>query len=285
MVEKKTIFPEVTHSLGAAVAVSVALLGTLYFLSLSSSEPVFPIYMYLIAGGLFSYLLVNTSKYGKIKEALGLSAPFPGYNLLMGISGLGIALILAPITNKLATIYQGQKFAMSLVRPLYIPQLSQPYAISFNFGPTGNGIFFIFVAVIETFMVILLFKNNSGWLYDHGVRKIYAFLIGFNIAGAIFGLFHMFSWSELTLGSVLVAMIFNNIFFASYFFADFIGILSPKERIQFSSILTGGAIGAHWGWDYLVMYGSPFGLEGSILAGTILFLLSMGSMKMIRRVL
>lgn len=285
MVEKKTLFPETTNDIGGTLVFASVLLAGLFFMSKSGTRPVDPFLMYLTTTLLLIVLFVRTAKFGSYTEALGLESPFPGYNILMAISGVGVSAILySSFIRPLTMTFMGDKFMMAIIRPFYLPQITLPFAITLSYGGTvGNIIFWTMVGAAETFMVILIFKNISGWLYDRGWSKLFSFFIAFTASGVFFGLFHMFAWPVLNIFSVLVAVIFNYIFFSTYFFADFVGILTPKELTNMSTILATGAIGAHTGIDYFLSNGSPLPPDQTFIFGLISFAVPMVVMLYIRK--
>lgn len=180
MPKEDRVFPEITSSIWFTIAYSVMMFTTLWYLSSGRSEAANPLYMYLILGSWLILLGANSADFGKLKQLAGFDSPYPGYNAMLAIFGVGIgSLVYTLFTYQAQAIFQGNKYAMNLIQPFYLPLSLPQYSVSLGLAGAGTLVFYGYVGVFEELQKIFTWKNMVNWLRNKGISLQYAAFMAF----------------------------------------------------------------------------------------------------------
>ena len=283
--ERKPIFPEVSSSIWVSIMFSIAFLITLFFLSEQRTANPNPMYLFTIGFLLLVIMAMNSTNFKKLKTVLGFDSPYPGYNLFLGILGVGLAfMIYGLITLPMSVLSVGNKLLMSYVIPFYLPLSAEPYSLMVEKSVTFFILLYLVVGFFEEMYKMLLFKNISNYLNTRISSQNLSLVLGFIGSVVLWGTYHYFSWGGLTLFSILFAVIYGLLFWLTYFIPDSMGLLSPEIPIDWKNVMIIGAISCHTTWDVLVsMQELPIQSSHLVILGLIMVAVSLLSMWIVRR--
>lgn len=280
----KVLFPEVSKSIWVSILFSLAFLLVLYYLSEGRTSEANPMMVYLVGFLLLVVIGINSTKFSDFKRVFGFKTPYPGYNIFLGLLGVGLGfLVYGLFTRPMMVLFAGDSQAMSLIQPFYLPLRSTSFALVTALPPFGAIILYSIVGFFEEAYKIVIFKNMSNWFYGRFKNHLLALSLGFFSSLLFWGVHHYFSWGGLTFVSVIAAVAYGMIFWSAYFIPDVMGILSPEKPLEFTGVLLMGAISSHTVWDILVTMEEPF-MSPDLLAvtGFLLVVVSLVLMWVVR---
>lgn len=251
-------FPEISSSLWATILFSAGMFSILYYMSSGLSETIDPILFYLVMGIWLVVVFIGTIDFEQISKVVGFEEPYPGFNILLGIMGFGIGGIMYMLVSRSMVIFQGNGAVLSMIQPLYVPLALPQFSVNLGIAGMGSAVFYLYVALFEEGYKILGMKNIVNWFETRGIsvkKSAWFAFIGINV---IWGLQHYFSWTGLSIGAVIFAVIMGSIFwFGTYGVFDLAGILSPEQAIEWTGVLLSGAVTSHLFYDWLITEGMP----------------------------
>lgn len=254
----ETTFPEVASSPWATVLFSLGMFSILYYMSSGLSKTIDPIMFYLVMGIWLVIVFIGTIDYEQISKVVGFKEPYPGFNVLLAVMGFGIGGILYLLVSKGMVIFEGNKLAMSMIQPFYVPLALPQFSVSLGIAGVGSAVFYLFVALFEEGYKILGMKNIVNWLETKGISVKQSALGAFIAINVVWALQHYFSWTNLNIGAVFFAVFMGTVFwFGTYGIFDMAGILTPETVVEWTGVLLSGAITSHLFYDWLITEGVP----------------------------
>lgn len=252
--------------------------------------------IYILATVITITLAVNETRkrggdFDTFIRVLGLDQPLPGYNFLMGVMGIGIAIWVYQFAAELASIAPGNVLVTSAAFPLYNPYTAFPNeaAVSLTLVDIAAVSLYHFVVVApnEEIWVLTMAKNLSNWLSRRGfIKDVFFTIFGAIIASRLIWIsWHWFSWEGLTAASIIMGLSYGIIFYTPYFITDYIGLLTPDQPVTLVKLLIPAAITSHGMWNTLVTIGGlGLGFAGNMITGGVLVVASVLGMYWIRQV-
>lgn len=288
------IFQEVTSNLYYTGIFTVYMFTALYFsMGTEVRAGPAPFTVYLLATIIALLLAVNESRkqggdFNSFVRVLGFDQPYSGYNYLLALTGVGIAIWLHQIATNVLAVAPGNAGVAAAAFPLYNAYTAFPNAsaleLSLVQGISVVLYHMLVVAPNEEIWVYTMSKNIANWLSTRRIIGGFgAIFISILAARGIWTTWHWFSWEGLTLLSILTGIVYGLFFFIPNFIADITGLLTPENPVNLRRRMIVPAITAHGTWNSLVTIGGlGLGFAGNLLLGGILVAGSLLGMYIIR---
>jgi hypothetical protein len=195
-----------------------------------------------------------------IATAVGLKTPVKGLNIILGIMGVGIAVMIYSLVGQMATILPQSQMTASILSPLYNPYTAFPQQFSIMTNWTGFievAIYnFGLVATFEELYKIILIKNIANWFFvTRGWTKRSSIGAGLLGSFTVWGSWHFVASWNLSILAIISSIGFGIIFYGAWIIADFLGALSQPGKIVLTSILVMPGITSHGTWNTLQAIG------------------------------
>lgn len=199
---------------------------------------------------------------GQLRKALGFSTPIPGMWIFSIFNGIGVGILIWLLFTGALTNISGSAMITSIAQPFYNPYTAS--ATPFLLGSLASisfGVLFInaFVAFFEEVYKIGMIKILADWLYRNtNLKATSSTLISVFTTFVFWGSWHYFSWPELSLFSIMTAIIYGVLFYLSYFILGATDLIpigevgSPDFAKVLTSLVVYPAIASHWTWNVLV---------------------------------
>lgn len=268
MVQKQDeLFPNVSNSISVAIFFWIWMFGIIASSEATGLQNAYgainPTVLFSLGGlGLIGLAFREARTTGELRAALGFKTKIPGLWILSSFNGIGVGILIwIFFTGQLANISGSTAFS-TIAQPFYNPYTAS--ATPFLLGSLTNatfGILFInaFVAFFEELYKIGMFKIQADWIYrNSSLGATPSMLISLFATFALWGTWHYFSWPELTIASIVTAVIYGMFFYTAYYVAGLIDIIPVGEigNPNFTQVLSGvviyPAIASHWTWNVLV---------------------------------
>lgn len=290
---KDTIFPSVSSNPYVTVTFSLFMYLVLYIsmgTEMRSGPDPFTTFVlgYLVLMGIAVNETRKNEDFSTLTNVLGFNTPLAGYNIMLGVMGVGIGIMAFQIANIGMSIFAGNTAATAAFYPFYNPYTAFPTQFSVTGGWTGIlsvALYqFAVVALFEEIFKIIMAKNLSNWLHDSfGIKPAPAVATGILASFGIWTTWHWLSWAGLTLISIVTGVFYGIIFYTPWTIADLIGALSPDKPVTVTAIFVMPAITAHGTWNTLItVQGLGIGFASTMLLGGSLVLASLSGMLVIR---
>lgn len=295
--DDNVIFPSTSSDIQVGILFWIAMFGLVAASGLGAIANAYgapnPAILFSV-GGLFAFALIfrNADTGKQLRQSLGLKAPIPGFGTLMLLNGIGMGGIIYSLFTGQILAIAGMPVLTSIVQPFYNPYTAS--ATSFQAGIISNvQTLFVnaYVAGFEEIYKVGLFKITSNWLYKRfGLKPNVAMVMSLLTTFLFWGLWHFFSWPALTLGSILMAIMYGFFFITGYFILGYLDITPPGmvESNEFTETLSGVVIypvvGSHFAWNVLVAT-NGYGFAGSqvFVYSAVLFVSTLLGMYVVRR--
>lgn len=287
------IFPEVSSNPYVTVTFSLFMYLVLYIsmgTEVRSGPDPFTTFIlgYLVLTGIAVNESRKNGEFGSLVTVTGFNTPLAGYNIMLGIMGVGIGLMVFQISNTALNVFAGSQVLTSAFYPFYNPYTAFPvqYSVTSNLvGIAQVAIYhFAVVAFFEEIFKIIMAKNLANWLSESfNLENYVAVTMGIFMSFILWTTWHWFSWEGLTLVSIITGVFYGFIFYSPWALSDFIGALSPDRPVVIASIFTAPAITTHGTWNTLIsIQGLGIGFASTMLLGASLVIASLGGMLAIR---
>lgn len=305
-IREKLKYPEVTDNIYLTVIMSFFMFFMLFF-SMGTEARSGPggVTLYVLMTIIVLVLGVNESRkrggdLDSFIRVFGFDQPISGYNISLGVIGLGLAIWAYRFATELAAVAPGNEAVTSAAFPLYNAYTAFPNeaAVTLTLVEISAVSLYHFVVVApnEEIWVNMMTKNISNWWISLSERNVpvlgliaeninpYAMvLLAFMLARSIWVSWHWFSWVGLTIFSIMTGLAYGIIFYLPYFLTDYIGILTPEQKFNWDNPQLSSAVTSHGMWNTLVTIGGlGLGFTADMVLGAVLIIVPIIAMYLIR---
>lgn len=298
-IEPGELFPSVSNSIDSTIIFWTWLFGLLAGSSPAGWQNEFgavnPLILFSLGFvGLGFVMFREANNLDQFKEVLGVDVSIPGYGIFLTIAGLGFGFVMYGVFTKELLTIAGSAAIASVANPFYNPVTASASSFTFSLRELGSQLLLhTYVGVFEETYKVVMFKNIANSIHRYGreyrfvpALSIVAILvISLFLALFLWTMWHFFSWSGLTLSSIVWGMIYGLAFMVVYFVAAAANIIEPDtlENKEIANALGGAIIypniGTHISWNVLVGLGG-LGLSGMeyVLYGSGIVVIAFGAM-------